>query len=411
MRRGFHWAWVILAVSFVNAFISYGIRLGYGVVLPEMIRSIGLTRTQGGAIFNFYILGYLLLSPVAGSLTDRYGARWVITCFMALLGIGTLMMGTADNFWSAAIYFAIVGIGGAAVWGPALTTVQHWFSPKRRGVVIGVISAGGSLGFAFSGWLFPRLVEAYSWRFCWYLFGVWALIMVPLNSLLLRSKPEELDVLPWGDTEAGKPEKSGQNRSIEAGRLKPFYRSKVFWTIGLSYALASFSLYLVTTFVVDYADMELGFSFQQASLIASIHGLMEVVGVLTISSLSDYIGRRLTLFGANLFSAFSILALIASGENLTGLYVSVAVLSLFYGVTWPMYGACSGDYFSKKIVGTVLGAWTLFFGVGAIFGHLVGGWTRDATGSYQGAFYLCVLLSLLAAFLIQRVSKPTGQGC
>jgi len=43
---GLHWAWVILAVCFVDLFVNYSIRLGFGVVLPEMIRSLGLNRTQ-----------------------------------------------------------------------------------------------------------------------------------------------------------------------------------------------------------------------------------------------------------------------------------------------------------------------------------------------------------------------------
>ena len=41
-----HWAWVILAICFINLFINYSIRLGYGVVLPEMIRDLGF-QIQG----------------------------------------------------------------------------------------------------------------------------------------------------------------------------------------------------------------------------------------------------------------------------------------------------------------------------------------------------------------------------
>ena len=40
-KSAIHWAWIILAVCFVNLFINYGIRLGYGVVMPEMIRTLG----------------------------------------------------------------------------------------------------------------------------------------------------------------------------------------------------------------------------------------------------------------------------------------------------------------------------------------------------------------------------------
>jgi hypothetical protein len=46
--HGLHWAWIVLAVCFVNLFINYGIRLGYGVILPEMIRTMGITRKEAG---------------------------------------------------------------------------------------------------------------------------------------------------------------------------------------------------------------------------------------------------------------------------------------------------------------------------------------------------------------------------
>jgi len=78
-NKGLHWAWIILSVCFVNLFVNYSIRLGYAVVLPEMIRSIGLNRTQGGTIYNFYLAAYLCLTPFAGNFTDRFGARRVIT--------------------------------------------------------------------------------------------------------------------------------------------------------------------------------------------------------------------------------------------------------------------------------------------------------------------------------------------
>ncbi len=39
-----HWAWIILFISFINLFVNYGIRLGYSVVLPEMIRTLGFSK-------------------------------------------------------------------------------------------------------------------------------------------------------------------------------------------------------------------------------------------------------------------------------------------------------------------------------------------------------------------------------
>jgi len=61
-----HWAWIILGISFINLFINYSIRLGYGIVLPEMIKNLGFSRTDVGSIYNAYLLTYILLTPFTG---------------------------------------------------------------------------------------------------------------------------------------------------------------------------------------------------------------------------------------------------------------------------------------------------------------------------------------------------------
>lgn len=418
-RKGFHWAWVILAVCFVDLFISYSIRLGYGVVLPEMIRSLGLNRTQGGAIFNFFLVAYVCLTPFTGNLTDRFGARRVITLFCILLGTGTLLMGTVESFWSASIFFALTGAGSSAMWTSVLTVVQRWFGKRRRGMALGIISTGYGLGFATTGWLFPVLVSSFSWRFCWYVLGAWALIMVLVNGIFLRSGPEDLQMSPWGEEgddfhlgSEGNLNRQGSVRdlgSTEEGRYGEIFRSSRFWTIGTSYFFIACALYMITTFMVDYANVELGLSFEEASFLATIHGLSQVVGVLTIPILSDRIGRRLTLMGSNLIVALSILGVIASAKGIPILVASIALFGIFYGIIWPMYGACGGDYFREEVMGTVIGAWTPFYGLGAILAHFLSGRIRDITQSFQPAFYLAVLFALVAAFLMQRVKQP-GEG-
>ena len=72
-----HWAWVILVICFVDLFINFSVRLGYGVVLPEMIRTLGIGRAAGGSIYNSYLFTYIAITPFTGYLTDRLGARRV----------------------------------------------------------------------------------------------------------------------------------------------------------------------------------------------------------------------------------------------------------------------------------------------------------------------------------------------
>ena len=229
--------------------------------------------------------------------------------------------------------------------------------------------------------------------------------MVLVNGIFLRSKPEDIQTSPWGQGKDVPPDSLQREGASEKGLYREIFRSSPFWTIGASYFSAACALYIVTTFMVDYANVELGFSFKKASFLATIHGLSQVIGVLTIPILSDRIGRRLTLMGSNFFIALSIVGIVVSGKSLFGLYWSVAVVGMLYGVTWPMYGACAGDYFRKEVMGTVIGVWTPFYGMGAVSAHVVAGRIRDITGSFQTAFYLAIIFALIASFLMQRVRK------
>jgi MFS family permease len=176
--------------------------------------------------------------------------------------------------------------------------------------------------------------------------------------------------------------------------------------LGFSYLLVAGSLYIPTTFMVDYARYELGFPYERASLLATIHGIGQIVGVLTIGMISDYIGRRMTILFSNFCVGVAIVCIIASGGNVVWLFTSVGALGAFFGATFPMYGAAGGDYFRKEIMGTVIGALTIFYGTGAILAHRFAGHIRDATGSFSIPFIIAVVASVIAAVLMGFVKRP-----
>jgi sugar phosphate permease len=391
-----HWAWVVLAACFVDLFVNYSARLGYGVVLPEMIRDLGFTRTDAGSIFNAYLFTYILLTPIAGHLTDRLGARRVITVCSLVLGLGLFLMGGSGSLPSACLAYAVVGIGATGMWTPVITVVQRWFAPHRRGLALGILSTGYGLGFATMGAAFPWIVQHFTWRHAWYFTGAAALFMVITNGLLLRRDPESSGMRAWGASVASMPAAEKEPEHVSGYPLSDLLGDRLFWLIGISYLLISYSLYGITTFMVDYARYELGLPLDRASHLATIHGIAQVAGVLAVLPLSDYIGRRITVLVSNSFIALAIVGILMSGASRPMLSFFIALLALFYGVTFPIYGACAGDYFRKEIMGTVIGAWTPFYGLGAILSHWIGGMLRDATGHYGTAFALNALAAASA---------------
>jgi len=400
-----HWAWIILAICFVDLFINYSVRLGYSVVLPEMIRDLGFNRTAGGSIFNAYLFSYIILTPLTGILTDRLGARRVISTCAFILGVGILLMGTVKSLWTACVFYAVVGIGATGMWTPVITLVQRWFTTNRRGMALGILSTGYGLGFATMGVAFPWIVHHFSWRYSWYFLGAGALVMVAVNGMFLRSSPESAGYLPWGQKESNSLNGSDEEGHPKKVSISIVFRDKTFWLIGLSYSCISYSLYGITTFMVDYAKYQLGLPLEKASFLATIHGICQIAGVLTILPLSDYLGRKRTIIISNSFIAACLTGILLTGDSWIMLYVLIGIMAVFYGVTFPMYGACAGDYFPKEVMGTVIGAWTPFYGAGAILVHWVSGVLRDTTGNYDQAFMINAMMAALGIVLICAVKK------
>jgi MFS family permease len=148
----------------------------------------------------------------------------------------------------------------------------------------------------------------------------------------------------------------------------------------------------------------MGLPLEKASLLATIHGVSQVVGVLTILPLSDRIGRRNTIALSNGFITIALTGLLFAKTPMT-LYLIVGLLAVFYGATFPVYGASAGDYFPKEVLGTVIGAWTPFYGIGAILSHWATGLLRDRTGVYDQAFMLTAMMAGTAFVLILFLRK------
>ena len=398
-----HWAWYILGASFITTLGCNAIRLGYGVILPEMMKSLGLNRTESGLTYSILIVAYTTFAPIVGFLTDRIGGRKVITCSCAILAIGVLLMSRVNHLVTVVLFLGIVGIGISCGWIPVVALATRWFSARKRGSVLGVINTGSKIGYGISGLIFPLVIARYNWRFAWIILGVFALLMTIINGFVLRSKPEDLNLFPLGE----KVNSNGPLSSLPSNYRKMLTRH-IFWQIGVSYCLVAFCYYTFVSFIVTYGTLELGITYRVAASFASVLALGGLVGSVPIAALSDFWGRIRTILMSELVVSLSILGLLAARSNLSMIFISIAIFGTFCSAIFPLYAACAGDYFEKEMTGTVLGGWTFIYGAGASAGPLVAGFLSDVTGTLRWGFALAGVASLTAASLLlpQMKAKP-----
>jgi sugar phosphate permease len=315
-------------------------------------------------------------------------------------------MGTADTLLGACIFFGMAGLGSSGMWSPMVAVVQRWFSIRRRGMALGILSVGFGLGYANMGLVFPWIVNNFSWRYSWYFLGAGALILVAANWLLLRSDPDSSGYRPWG--EEG-PQKAAQTEATEPGSTLTTvwaFRQSAFWFIGLSYLCIAYAVYGFGTFLIDFARHQLGWSLEHSSFLATISGIGQVAGVLIIMPLSDYMGRKKTLLLSHFVITCVLTAVLAAGDTRLVIYALVGLMSFFMGAVFPLYGASAGDYFPKHMMATIMGVWTPFYGLGAVMVHWITGVLRDTQGNYIHAFILCAVSAFMAFLLMLPVRKP-----
>ncbi len=91
--------------------------------------------------------------------------------------------------------------------------------------------------------------------------------------------------------------------------------------------------------------------------------------------------------------------------NVADYIVGVSALGFFFHPIWPLYGACSRDYFHENLTGTRVGLWTLFYGIGGIITPAVAGYLADKTGTLIYSFVFAVILISMSSFFMVFVKK------
>ncbi len=387
----------------MSVFIAYSIRLSYSILMPEMIKSLKISKAEAGAVASSFNLVYSFFTPFLGYLVDRASARKILTFFGLILGVGTFLMSQPTSLPQACFFFAVVGFGSSAMWTPVVALVQRWFGAKRRGLILGLLSISYAFGYGIMGLVHPLLVARYDWRTCWFLLSFLALATVPINALFLRNKPQDLNLRPWGE-EAGLLGEAPPEPKVKMD-YKELLKLGNLWWAGVAYFFSAFNSYVVNTFMVTYGNLELGVPYAQAAKLASTIAFCGMAGAIGLPLLSDYWGRKKILIVGNFLMGLSVLLIIWAGKSWFSLVMAVGFFGIFYAGVWPLYAAAAADYFPPEVTGSVLGFWTIFYGLGLVSAPILGGLIADRTGTFVWSFFLAAMSGFLGAFCCSRVQK------
>lgn len=408
-RRNLHYGWVVAGATFVTMLVGAGAVGAPGVLLLPLQREFGWDTAEISSALAIRLLLFGLMGPFAAALINRFGLRRMALVSLGLVCGGLLLSTAMTEVWQLILLWGVVvGLGtGLTALVLGATVAARWFS-ARRGLVVGLLTASSATGQLLFMPLLSAVSQALGWRAAIMLLCSLLVLAALVVLALLRDRPADLGLQPYGESGTaapGAPVPAGSIVAAAFGALRDASRSRLFWVLfGTFFVCGASTNGLIQTHLIALcADFDFP-ELQAAGLLAMI-GVFDFVGTVGSGWLSDRYDNRWLLFWYYGLRGLSLLFLPFSDFTLYGL----SIFAMFYGLDWvatvPPTVKLTTERFGRERANLVFG-W-VFCGhqIGAATAAFGAGLSRTALGTYLPAFFIAGALCLVAAALVVGVAR------
>jgi MFS family permease len=395
---GFFYGYFVVGASLLIMSAMWGGYYAFGVFFKPVLNEFGWTKAMTSGAFSLAAMMNGLLAIAMGGLTDKYGPRMVMTVCGLLLGSGFILMSQiGDVFHLYLFYGMFVGAGMSGSFIPLTSTVSRWFF-KRRGLMTGIVAAGSGLGTLIGPPVASRLIPIYGWRMSYVILGGITLLTVVLSAQLIKRDPRQVGQVPYGENQI---EQGGWNLRGEGFSLREVIRVPQFWVFFATGFCYGYCVFAVMVHITPLA-IESGISAVRAANILATIGGLSILGKLLLGRAGDIIGSRRTLILG--FVLMSIALICMAPARMAWMLFSIAgIFGFAFGSIAVSHSPLLAELVGLRSHGLIFGVFGISVGCGGAMGPLLTGYLFDVTNSYQMAFLLCAVISLMgilfAAFL------------
>lgn len=396
------YGWYILAAAFTILFFNAGARFSISVMFKPIAAEFGWSRSTVSFGFFLQMVVNALSLILVGRFYDRYGPKWVIIISTLFLSAGYMSISIINSLWQFFTFYGViaaVGLGGTSVAIFAALT-SKWFE-KGRGLAVSLSLTGNCMGQFALVPLITFFVIHHGWRISHFLIGLVMLVVnISLALFVIKGDPDALGLKPFGSQAGNDDVEQAGSQTPDVFRqdlsLTEAMRTGSFWLIFIIMVVCGTGDFLVATHLIPFVT-DFGFPPTTGGNLFAWFGLMSMIGILVAGPVSDRIGIKIP-FAVVFFLRVVLFLLIISYQNLFTFYVFSMLFGFSFLITAPLLPVLTGKLYGFSHVGLISGFLTTFHHLGGGLGGFLGGLVYDKTGSYQGAFILLAVMSLLATF-------------
>jgi predicted MFS family arabinose efflux permease len=409
-RRGIHYAWVIVAVTFMTGLASSAALGLPGALLLPLAQEFGwsVDAISSALAVRFALFG--LMGPFAAILMERFGLRNVVVTALGLIATGSLLATRMTAFWHlVALWGVMLGVAsGMTALVLSAVVSNRWFE-NRRGLVVGMLTASAATGqLAFlpvGAWL----VQQYGWRMAvWPVFVACALVAVAAY-LLMRDRPADVGQVPYGLPQDAAAVAPAAPVRLTFGTpfavLREAAAHRAFWLLAGTFFICGLSTNgLIQTHFISLCG-DAGLAAVPAASVLAMMGVFDLAGTILSGWLSDRYDNRKLLFWYYSLRGLSLLWLPYSEFTLYGL----SLFAMFYGLDWiatvPPTVRLTAATFGREKAGMVFGWIFASHQLGAAVAAFGAGKVRTLLFTYNPALFAAGAACLVAALLALAVRR------
>jgi sugar phosphate permease len=409
-KFAWHYGWVIVGLTFLTMLVTAGIRSMPGILMVPLEDEFGWSRSGISSVVSAGIFLYGLTGPFSASLLQKFGVRRVTVIALFVLGASLALTPLMRTLWQFELLWGLVSGLATGMMANVLgvTVANNWFT-KRRGLVVGMLTASAATGQLIFLPLLAKIISVSGWKVSIYAAAAAVTIVLVAVAVWMRNHPYDIGAAPYGDDQPVKPaEFKGRLFLAPLQALWAGTRNSTFWLLSGTFFFCGFSTNgLISTHLIP-ACGDFGITEVVAAGLLAFMGLFDLVGTTLSGWLSDRFDNRKLLFWYYGLRGLSLLFL---PYALTAGPAMLAVFSVFYGLDWlatvPPTVKLATREFGKEKAGMIFGWVVVAHQIGASVAAYGAGAAREWLGSYSVPFEVAGLICLLAALMALRIAKAS----
>lgn len=403
------YGWVIVTACTLILFMQAGILYSFGVFFKPLVDDFGWSRAATSGVHSLFMISFGVFAIPMGWLADRFGAAKIAALCGFVTGLGLVLTSQINALWQMyLVYGLIIGIGLSGTFPIATATTTRWFV-KRRGLALGIVSAGIGLGTLVMLPIARHVIVLFGWSTAYFILGVTAWLVMLGSAFFLRRSPEKGELHTYGakaplpKSSADHIERANHIAAETAVTLRNATRTRSLWMLMLIYLLFNFCVQMIMIHLVNYTT-DLGIAPLVSATLVSVVGMTSTAGRMVMGTASDRIGSNNSLIICCTILAMSLLWLIFARE-LWMFYLFAIVFGFSYGGEVPQIPTLISQFFGLRAVTALVGAVILSTTIGGALGSWMAGQIFDLTQSYHTAFIIAVVTSLSAAVMALMLKR------